>query len=78
MNFLTNAVKYTRSGYIRMGYSVEKDGIRFYVEDTGTGIPKELQDRVFGRFQKLNEFVQGTGLGLAISRAIVEAAGGEI
>lgn len=78
MNFLTNAVKYTRSGYIRMGYSVEKDGIRFYVEDTGTGIPKELQNRVFGRFQKLNEFVQGTGLGLAISRAIVEAAGGEI
>ena len=78
MNFLSNAVKYTRSGYIRMGYSVEKDGIRFYVEDTGTGIPKELQDRVFGRFQKLNEFVQGTGLGLAISRAIVEAAGGEI
>ena len=78
MNFLTNAVKYTRSGYIRMGYSVEKDGIRCYVEDTGTGIPKELQDRVFGRFQKLNEFVQGTGLGLAISRAIVEAAGGEI
>ena len=78
MNFLTNAVKYTRSGYIRMGYSVEKDGIRFYVEDTGTGIPKELQDRVFGRFQKLNEFVQGTGLGFAISRAIVEAAGGEI
>ena len=47
------------------------------MEDTGTGIPKELQDRVFGRFQKLNEFVQGTGLGLAISRAIVEAAGGE-
>lgn len=78
MNFLTNAVKYTRSGYIRMGYAVEKDGIRFYVEDTGTGIPKELQDRVFGRFQKLNEFVQGTELGLAISRAIVEAAGGEI
>ena len=78
MNFLTNAVKYTRSGYIRMGYSVEKDGIRFYVEDTGTGIPKELPDRVFGRFQKLYEFVQGTGLGLAISRAIVEAAGGEI
>ena len=71
MNFLTNAIKYTRSGYIRMGYSVEKGGIRIYVEDTGAGIPKELQDRVFGRFQKLNEFVQGTGLGLAISRAIV-------
>ena len=78
MNFLTNAIKYTRSGYIRMGYSVENEGIRFYVEDTGAGIPKDLQNRVFGRFQKLNEFVQGTGLGLAISRAIVEAADGEI
>ena len=78
MNFLTNAIKYTRSGYIRMGYSVENEGIRFYVEDTGAGIPKDLQNRVFGRFQKLNEFVQGTGLGLAISRAIIEAADGEI
>ena len=78
MNFLTNAVKYTRSGYIRMGYSVEKDAIRIYVKNTETKIHKELQDRDFGRFQKLNEFVQGTGLGLAISRAIVEAAGGEI
>ena len=78
MNFLTNAVKCTRSGHIRMGYSVEREGIRVYVEDTGTGIPKKLQDRVFGRFQKLNEFAQGTGLGLAISKAIVEAAGGEI
>ena len=78
MNFLTNAVKCTRSGHIRMGYSVEREGIRIYVEDTGTGIPKKLQDRVFGRFQKLNEFAQGTGLGLAISKAIVEAAGGEI
>ena len=78
MNFLTNAVKHTRSGYIKMGYSVENGGIRFYVEDTGKGIPKKLQERVFGRFQKLDEFAQGTGLGLAISRAIVEAAGGQV
>ena len=78
MNFLTNALKCTSSGYIRMGYSVERNGIRIYVEDTGSGIPKELQSRVFGRFQKLNEFAQGTGLGLAITRAIVEAAGGEV
>lgn len=49
-----------------------------YVEDTGVGIPLELQNRVFGRFQKLNEFAQGTGLGLAISRAIIEGAGGEV
>ena len=78
MNFLTNAVKCTKSGYIKMGYFIEKGGIRFYVEDSGVGIPLELQNRVFGRFQKLNEFAQGTGLGLAISRAIIEAAGGEV
>lgn len=77
-NFLTNAVKHTRSGHIKMGYILKKGGIRIYVEDTGTGIPQELQSRVFGRFQKLNEFAQGTGLGLAISRAIIEAAGGEV
>ena len=78
MNYLTNAVKCTQSGHIKLGYSVEKNGIRFYVEDTGAGIPLELQERVFGRFQKLNEFAQGTGLGLAISKAIIEAAGGEV
>lgn len=77
-NFLTNAVKHTRSGHIKMGYSIGQKSIRFYVKDTGTGIPMELQGRVFGRFQKLNEFAQGTGLGLAISRAIIEAAGGEV
>ncbi|EOA57921.1 hypothetical protein HMPREF1214_02443 [Bacteroides sp. HPS0048] len=78
MNYLTNAVKCTQSGYIKMGYSIEGKGIRFYVEDSGVGIPVELQDRVFGRFQKLNEFAQGTGLGLAISRAIIEGAGGKV
>lgn len=60
------------------GYSIEREGIRIYVEDSGVGIPEELQERVFGRFQKLNEFAQGTGLGLAISRAIIEGAGGEV
>ena len=78
VNFLTNAVKCTRSGYIKTGYSLEKGGIRVYVEDSGVGVPKELQDRLFGRFQKLNDFAQGTGLGLAISKAIIEAAGGEV
>lgn len=77
-NFLTNAVKCTKSGHIKMGYTLERGGIRVYVEDTGVGIPQELQNRVFGRFQKLNEFAQGTGLGLAISRAIIEGAGGEV
>ena len=78
MNFLTNAIKYTKSGHIKMGYSVEGNGVRIYVEDTGIGIPQELHDKVFARFEKINEFVQGTGLGLAISKAIVETAGGSI
>ena len=75
MNFLTNAVKCTKSGYIKMGYGIERKGLRIYVEDTGIGIPDDLHDKVFTRFEKLNEFSQGTGLGLTISRAIVEAAG---
>ncbi len=78
MNFLTNAIKYTKSGHIKMGYSVEGNGVRIYVEDTGIGIPQESHDKVFARFEKINEFVQGTGLGLAISKAIVETAGGSI
>ena len=78
MNFLTNAVKCTKSGYIKMGYGIEREGLRIYFEDTGIGIPDDLHDKVFTRFEKLNEFSQGTGLGLTISRAIVEAAGGEV
>ena len=78
MNFLTNAVKCTKSVYIKMGYGIEREGLRIYVEDTGIGIPDDLHDKVFTRFEKLNEFSQGTGLGLTISRAIVEAAGGEV
>lgn len=78
MNFLTNAVKCTKSGYIKMGYGIEREGLRIYVEDMGIGIPDDLHDKVFTRFEKLNEFSQGTGLGLTISRAIVEAAGGEV
>ncbi len=78
INFLTNAAKCTFYGHIKIGYTVEKNGIRIYVEDTGVGIPKENRNKVFTRFEKLNEFAQGTGLGLSICRAIVENTGGEI
>ena len=77
-NFVTNAVKYTHEGHIRVGYRKENDGILFYCEDTGAGIPLEKQASVFERFVKLNDFVQGTGLGLSICRAIVEKCGGQI
>ena len=77
-NFVTNAVKYTREGYIKVGYHEEDGGIYYYCEDTGAGIPKEKQDSVFERFVKLNDFVQGTGLGLSICKAIAEHCGGKI
>ncbi len=50
MNFLTNAVKCTKSGYIKMGYGIEREGLRIYVEDTGIGIPDDLHDKVFTPF----------------------------
>jgi signal transduction histidine kinase len=81
-NFVTNAVKYTHQGHIRVGYRVEQNGdgksLYVYCEDTGSGIPEEAQARIFERFVKLNDFVQGTGLGLSICKAIIEKCGGEI
>ena len=77
-NFVTNAVKYTHEGHIKVGYTKQDDGIRIYCEDTGTGIPKEAQEKVFERFVKLNDYVQGTGLGLSICKAISEKCGGKI
>lgn len=77
-NFITNALKHTNKGHILMGYEYVDGGIRLFIEDTGCGIPKENQDKLFQRFAKLDDFTQGTGLGLAICKAIVDAQGGKI
>lgn len=77
-NFVTNAVKYTHQGHIRVGWEYKESGIYMYCEDTGTGIPKDKQKKVFDRFVKLNDFVQGTGLGLSICKSIAERSGGSI
>lgn len=77
-NYVTNAIKYTVKGSITMGYSCVDGGVRIYVSDTGIGISKEKQTRVFQRFEKLDEFAQGTGLGLSICRAITEVDGGKV
>ena len=77
-NFTTNAIKYTHQGHIKLGYREQEDGIYFYCEDTGAGIPKDKQDAVFERFVKLNDYVQGTGLGLSICKAIAERCNGKI
>lgn len=78
-NYISNAVKYTTSGYIHFGYyQPEKDRIRFFVRDTGSGIPQDKQKEIFGRFVKLDNFKQGTGLGLSICSTIAEKMDGEV
>ena len=77
-NFTTNAVKYTKTGHIKVGYREQNGGIYLYCEDTGAGIPKEKQSAVFERFVKLDDFVQGTGLGLSICKSIAERCNGQI
>ena len=78
INFVTNAVKYTQEGHIKVGYAQRDGGLYIYCEDTGAGIPKEAQQKVFERFVKLNDYVQGTGLGLSICKAIAERCHGKI
>lgn len=80
INLLSNAAKFTPSGSIKLAIAIDKQHqqLELSVSDTGCGIPSDRSDRVFERFEKLNEYSQGTGLGLAISRLIVENLGGKI
>jgi len=85
-NFVTNAVKYTHQGHIKLGYSTKtrtsegmcREGLYVYCEDTGDGVSPEAQDKIFDRFFKVNDFVQGTGLGLSICKAFTDACHGDI
>lgn len=78
-NFLTNACKFTKRGYIRMGYEEMPEGtLRFYVEDTGKGIEPQNIPYVFNRFSKFDSFAQGSGLGLSICQSIIQKLGGKI
>ena len=77
-NFLTNAIKFTSEGEIKLAYKVSKDEIRVSVSDTGMGISEEDCRTIFDRFVKLNACKQGTGLGLAICKNIIEKLGGRI
>ena len=80
-NFINNARKFTEKGYIHFGYavdSVDANSVHVFVEDTGSGIPKECQKEIFDRFYKVDTFKQGTGLGLSICKTIVEHLQGDI
>src|SRR5574344_2059700 len=87
-NFLTNACKYTEKGCIKLEYKYLQKGeneytreypaVEFSVTDTGCGIPSEMADRIFQRFEKLDSFKQGTGLGLNICEHIATLLSGII
>jgi len=82
VNLINNAIKFTKSGNIDFGCEEEENFVKFYVKDTGIGIPKELFEKIFDRFvqveKSLTRDYEGAGLGLAISRGFVELLGGKI
>lgn len=78
-NLMNNAMKFTKSGEIRLGYKTLPDNyLKIYVKDTGIGIDEKDKERIFNRLVKLNNNISGWGLGLHICKGIVEELGGEI
>ncbi|NCB98672.1 MAG: hypothetical protein EOM36_09985, partial [Bacteroidia bacterium] len=81
-NLLSNALKYTKTGSVVFGYGLADNSVKFYVKDTGIGIPSDKIDTIFNRFvqadQSYTKSYEGTGLGLPISKAYAEMLGGKI
>jgi len=86
INLVSNAIKFTKQGYVHVNVSLQTDDtqpyIHFDVEDTGIGIPLDKQEKVFESFKQADESTTrkygGTGLGLAITKQLVELLGGEL
>ncbi len=81
-NLLQNAIKFTRQGEIVFGCEKGTQGIQFFVSDTGVGICRDMQDKVFEEFRQAGMNYtredEGAGLGLSISKAYVEMMGGKM
>ncbi|MEA2105300.1 MAG: transporter substrate-binding domain-containing protein [Bacteroidota bacterium] len=83
-NLLDNAFKYTEIGFVKFGYKIldKEKTVKFFVSDTGIGIPKDKQKEIFKHFNKLEpdkfKLYRGTGLGLTITRNIVNKLSGNI
>ena len=89
VNFIGNALKFTAKGYVKIYADCQKESsrgssvdLRICIEDTGMGIPKDQQEKVFGAFEQIAgqnvEKFGGTGLGLAISMGLIELMNGKI
>ena len=77
-NFLSNALKNTATGHVAVFYEVDHQSVRIGVKDTGRGIPQNMLEKIFERFEKLDSFAQGAGLGLSICKLIVEKMNGRV
>ena len=77
-NFLSNALKNTATGHVEIFYEVDHQSVRIGVKDTGRGIPQNMLEKIFERFEKLDSFAQGAGLGLSICKLIVEKMNGRV
>lgn len=75
---MSNALKFTTKGSVTIKVKADNKQLQIAVEDTGKGIPKDLQERVFERFYKVDSFVQGIGLGLTVARRSAELLGGTL
>lgn len=77
-NFLSNALKNTIRGYVEVFYEIDKHCVRIGVKDIGRGIPQNMLEKIFERFEKVDSFAQGVGLGLSICKSIVDKMNGRI
>jgi len=79
---IDNAVKFSCTGEIKIGYSLQNDTVELFVKDTGLGIADHDIQKIFGRFVQVEDYMTreygGTGLGLAISKELVKLLGGTI